>query len=395
MKRISIVLIIIILFNFIFCNYISYADDEEDDDETITYSKEAYDKLTEEGTVELNEEETDVSTSTSAIGSASGTVASLFTPPFMVISLLLSNVASLGGITGGDGYTDLPSSAYNTGMFTICSLVFGEYLLFNANVYQTNADLNPDIESNTVSNIIDEIKELIVGWFYVFKLVAIAIMLVLIIFTGIKLATSQLSDKKARYKEVIKAWVEGLIFVLLLEYIVVILNVIIDGFLDILWTIRYSLENNGYSSFEYELLNICMTGIAQYGGMKALAYAIEYIAFVGIQIAFFIKYFWRLVKIFIMILFAPIIGVMHVFSKLRGGPGLIGNWILQYTMCLSMQPMHALIYIIFTFTASQIAINAPLLGIVFLWVMLRAEKIMRIILNVDYGKIVSLFKKKK
>ena len=392
MEKISIVLVIIVLFNFIVCNYISYADT---DNSTITYSKEAYDQLTEEGTVDLNGEETDVSISTSATGSASGTMASLVAPPFMIVSAFLSYIATLGGVTGGEGYTTLDSSAYNTGTFTICSLVFGEYLLFNVNIYQTNADLNPDIEPTAVSNIIDSLKESIVGWYTIIRLVAIALLLVLLIFTGVRLATVTLASEKAKYKGIIKAWVTGLAFILLFPYIIVILNSLVESIIDVLWSARCSLENNGYSSFEYELLNILTTGIAQYGGMKALAYAIEYIAFVVIQISFFGKYIWRVFKIFLLIFLAPIIAILDIFSKIKGGSGNLKEWVSQYLMLLLMQPIHAFIYLIFMFTASEIAVSAPLLGIVFLWVLLRAEKIVKTMLNINYGKITSLFSKPK
>ena len=62
-------------------------------------------------------------------------------------------------------------------------------------------------------------------------------------------------------------------------------------------------------------------------------------------------------------------------------------------MNIFMQPLHALLYLIFMFTAGNIAMKAPLLAVLFLWVLSRAEKIFNVILELDFGKITSLFSK--
>lgn len=153
------------------------------------------------------------------------------------------------------------------------------------------------------------------------------------------------------------------------------------------------MEGNGYSSFESELFKVCLDGVVMYGGAKAFAYAIEFIAFVVIQVMFFGKYIMRSFKIFMLVFLAPVFAVMHIFSKLRGEDGCLKAWIKHYTMNVLMQPFHALIYLIFMFTVSEIAIRAPLLGVALLWVLSRAEKIIKVMLEFDFGKITTLFSK--
>ena len=384
-----VVLIIIILFNFIFCNYSVYADDEDE----ITYSYEDYNQMTQEGTVNLGENEVDLSISTSTSGSASGTIASTVTPWFMGLQDILTTIAEGGGVTGGIGYTELDSSACNTGMFTVCSLVFGEYLLFNVNVSQTSASLNSDASTSSISDMIDELKESVAGWYYIIELVAIILMLVLIIYTAIRLALSlafgNFTDEE---KKAIETWAKGVVFILLLPSIISILNVLVENIEDLLWNFRYSLEKtNGYVSFEYGLLEECLNGFENASGMTLLAYAIEYIAFLVFEILFFVKYFGRLVKILFLTITAPLVAINDIRLKAKGATLI--NWVKQYLECLLMQPIHALLYLIFMFVANGIALSAPLIGVIFLWALLRGEKIVKIILNINYGKIFSIFKK--
>lgn len=201
MKKVSIALIVIILFNFIFSNYIVYADPLTTDDSSIKYSQDSYTQLTEEGKVTL-ENTQNLSVTTSTVGTIVGVFASLFAAPAIAVSTMISTVANLGGFY----HTDSEFSAANIGWFTINSLVFGEYLLFNAKIYETNTSLNPSITLTPVSSIVDELKSTVLGVYEILRLVAIALMLVMLILSGIYMGRATIAEDKVRAKEVLKAW---------------------------------------------------------------------------------------------------------------------------------------------------------------------------------------------
>jgi hypothetical protein len=68
-----------------------------------------------------------------------------------------------------------------------------------------------------------------------------------------------------------------------------------------------------------------------------------------------------------------------------GDETTLKSFLQNYVSLLFMQPLHALIYLIFMFTASEIMLKAPLLGIVFLYALYRAEKIIKIMLDLNTG----------
>ena len=386
MKKISSFLVILILFNFIFSSftYAALTDNSE-----ITYSEESFNQLVDEGTVSIDGTTEEVGETQSSTASMVGTQTSTVASFFLVATTLLRVLVNEGGFY----YTESNYSASNIGWFSINSLVFGEYLLFNANVYQTNESLNPDIEPTTISSIIDSIKHTVATWFQILRLFSIGLIIVLLIFTGLRLAVADLAIDRARYKEVIKSWLIGLLFIGLLPYIISFINVIYDFFMDILWNARLGLEEMDYGSFESTLFLECLNGTAETGGLRSAAYFIEFLAFVIIDYKFFFKYIKRSFMIFMLVVLSPVVAIIHIFNKIKGKDGVIGEWVSQYVMNIFMQPLHALLYLIFMFTAANIAIQAPLLGVVFLWVLLRAERIFNVILELDFGKVTSLFSK--
>lgn len=390
MRKVSVLLLIVMLFNFIFSNYV-YAIDEVEG-QKATYSKESFSNLTNEGKVNLNGSEVKISASTSSVGSASGITASIFSPIFMVLSLMMTQVANSGGLARTEGNF----SAANNFWFTISSLVFGEYLLFDGKIYQTTRTLNSAMPETAVTKLMDGIKNTAMGMYQLIRLVGLALFLILLIYSGARLLGATLADERAKWKKVILTWVVGLIFIFFTQYIIIFLNVIVDKVIDALYQAKLSLEDAGYNSFEVVIVTTSLENLSNVAGIKALAYALEYSVFVFFQMLFFFKYIIRAFKLILLVAISPIIAALHAFNKISGkSNNILGEWLKQYTANLIMQPMHAMLYLIFIFTASQIAINAPLLALVFIWALVRAEKIVKLMLNINVGKLGSIFTGKK
>ena len=382
MKKISSILVVLVLFNFIFSSFV-FAENNT----TIQYSEESFNELVDSGTVSIDGEKEQVTDTKSSTASAVGTQTSFMAGFFLAATTLLRVFANEGGFY----YTDSDYSASEIGWFSVNSLVFGEYLLFNANINQTNKELNPDIEPTGISNAMDSLKDLVVTWFQILRYFSIALIIILLIFTGLRLAVSDMAEDRARYKKVLKAWFVGLLFIGTLPYIISIINTIYELLMDIFWNARVSLEEAGYSSFESGLFLECLNGTAETGGLTSAAYFIEFAAFIIMDYIFAGKYLMRLFRIFMLVVLSPVYGILHIFDVIKGGDGHIGEWLTKYSINIFIQPLHALLYLTFMFAASNIVISAPLLAILFLWMLFRAEKIFYIILDIDMKQATSIF----
>lgn len=389
MKKVSSILFVLIIFNFIFSSFV-YADITIDNTD-ITYSEDSFNELVNNGTVSKDGTKEQVSETTSSTASSVGTGASAGASGFLAATTLLRVFANGGGF-----YRTLSEcSAEKTGWFTVNSLVFGEYLVFNADITKTCDSLNPDIEPSGISKQIDGIKTGVSKIFIIARRISLAFILLLLLYTGIKYFISEMAEEKARLKEALKAWVSGLAFILLVPYIMMAVNWASEAILDNLYSARISLEESGYSSFESNLFVRTLNGVASTGGLQSAAFVVEFIAFVITDFVFAWKYLVRLFKVVFLILASPVYAILHIFNKLSGKNGRIGQWLHWYISNIAMQPLHAFLYLVFMFMASEIVnnMNTPLLAIVFLWALLRSEKIFKILLNLDYGKITEMFSK--
>ena len=147
MKKISYLLIILILFNFIcmiFLNGIVYANTQTDYSEmkvSDSMSLDDYKSMSEDGktTISTNSGsiQRDISINDSDVGAVGSKCAGIISSLCGVVVNLLSNVT----VDSGLYYVNSKYSAYESHLFTINSLVFGEYLLFNSKPYQKSTDL--------------------------------------------------------------------------------------------------------------------------------------------------------------------------------------------------------------------------------------------------------------
>lgn len=390
MKKIGALMLVIILFNFIFANS-AFATDELD---SGSFTKENFDSISEDGISSLETESgtqyKTVAASDSSTGSTMGMIASFFAPIFATVQSFLTMLSEKGGFY----YTDSKFSAENTGMFTISSLIYGEYLLFNGKVYQTNLSLNPDIERDNIAVTMDNTKTLAARAFSTIRFATLGMSLLLFIYALIRLVTASSVMDIAVWKKVLGNWLVCVVFLFVVQILIVFLNTVNDMLMDLMWGIRTALENSSYENFEVYLVNLLSNSIDSASGMTFFGYTLEYAILVILQVLFFFKYVMRTLGLISLVILAPIFSTIQSFQIMSGKDStLLKDWLKMYASLLFIQPIHALIYTFFLLSASQIAINAPLLGILFLYGLYRAEKIAKILLEMK-DNIFSLMSSK-
>lgn len=171
MKKITVLVIILIMFNFICSNVnVVYAtgskdkstktsdtstkdsskkttdtskDKSKDDEEEPTYSEDGVlmsqdrQKKLDEGKADINGSDVKIQLGDSDVGSFGSKCASFISTVCGVCAKVISNVAKDGGLVYGDG----KYSVEQKGIFTINSLVFGEYFMFNSAPYEKSIDV--------------------------------------------------------------------------------------------------------------------------------------------------------------------------------------------------------------------------------------------------------------
>ncbi|MBO5004609.1 MAG: hypothetical protein J6D03_05070 [Clostridia bacterium] len=96
------------------------------------------------------------------------------------------------------------------------------------------------------------------------------------------------------------------------------------------------------------------------------------------QVKFFIVYFKRLLEVGFLISISPLVTITYPIDKVGDGRAqAYKTWLTMITYNIFIQLIHAIVYVIFIFSAAEIAKTVPIIGILFLTTLSRTEKIIK------------------
>lgn len=390
------VLIVLILTNFICCNN-CYADfgSLSVDSSSINMTPEKLEKFSEDGTATVTDSESGKNTEmsvTDAGPSMTGTVVGVMAKWINFIPLVFHYIVSVSLNYGG--IIDKNSESFYA-LFTIQNIVNGKYYFLDSNVfkdaeevyvYESNATgITRKIigEDDSMCTVLEKLRSNVALWFIIIRDLAMAINLGMLLYIGIRMAISTISSDKAKYKELLYNWVMSMIILFCLQYIFVIINEVSDAIVRLGAEISANLEASGSKSFETEIITTLLKFQQTEGGLRLALYMIIYWILVFSEIKFFLIYAKRMLTIFFLIIISPIITVTYAADKVGDGKAqAFGGWIKDYASNVFMQPIHCFSYLVFIFMANNIAVRAPLVGVIFLLSLTSIEKTVKKILGV-------------
>lgn len=412
-KVVSIILLILLTFNFIFCNN-AYAGEP---DSQKTKTEKTY---TEEGSVEIGEgtegeileegttsqtqdspskvQTSMLSYGTSIVGAVTGVIARLINVIVLQIDLVMAQLTYA---------TEDGDIAY---WFTIERCVFNRIPLFNINYFNTYDDgagtyKVGDIEiSANQSNA--KVKTSISGVYYICRFVAMALGLLVLIYIGIRMAISTVATDQAKYKKMLISWVESFIIMFLMLYIMSFIINFGELLTDTFYDLEQSLiENNNQVDceiFEKTVRTQTLNYTFSLSGLKLTFWSIVYWCLLFMEIKFCWTYMKRFLMVGFLITISPLITITYSIDKAGDGQAqAFTNWIKEFLLNVLIQPLHALIYMVFVFTANNIAAQSPIVAVAFLMSMGTVEKMVKTVFNIKQVSTlqglgeVNLFKKGK
>lgn len=209
------------------------------------------------------------------------------------------------------------------------------------------------------------LKENLAMWYYIIRMLAMAIMLVVLIFIGIKMAISTIASDKAVYKRMFVDWVVGMIMIFTLHYFmifVITLNGIVVGI------VEETAQSVNQASLEQASKDLGLNlhdklfskdlEIRVYEEVRSRAYdaklsngvigMVMYMALVFMSIKYTLIYLKRLLTVMVLTLMAPGVGVAYALQRVFTGKSqALKTWMLEYIMNVIIQIIHAIIYAVF------------------------------------------------
>lgn len=197
-------------------------------------------------------------------------------------------------------------------------------------------------------NIVDDgsivmtIRQGVATWYYVMRIIASGILLVILIYVGIRMAISTVADDKAMYKKMLVDWCASLALVFLLQYIIIFTLTVNNAIIDALSTFMNS-NSDISTGIEHVYLEIFKMSLGI--DIESIAATIIYCILVWQTLGLFISYFNRMLKLAFLIIIAPLITLTYSIDKMGDGKAqALGTWLREFVFTILLQPFHCVIY---------------------------------------------------
>ena len=393
-KLLSTLLIVVIIFNFIFCNC-AYADPDTSDSDMSKYGEGS---ISSDGAKSLAENGTDSSGTSmshdnfgiSFTGIIFQTLALIFDVFPMAIQTIMSIVtinpsqANIQDFLGAEESLDNDPSFH----FTIERVVFNDITILNANVFDQGATITNGTGSSAKTvyqhGVNIRTKQNIATWFYTLRLMATMINLCILIYIGIRMAISNIASEEAKYKKMFIWWAESMVVLFFLHYIMYIILQLNQVVINIIYTLRAGMVDAGNAvSFEDIIMDKVYGGFLTTAGSTFFLYSIFFWFLTAMHVKFLFAYVKRMFTIYFLVAISPLITVTYPIDKLDNGKAeAFEKWLKEFVINIIIQPIHAMVYLIFVYTAGKIAEKSPIVSMIFLLSFGRIENIVRNVFRV-------------
>ena len=397
-KVISAMLTLLILLNFTLCNNAYAAGKGSDDPQTnsayfgnATPSNGVAAEMVDEGTVSTTQgsaSKTEMGSNSygaSIIGVVTGILSRILNV-FIALQIDLIMAQLTYGVEDG-------KMQY---FFSIDRCVFNRVPLFNINYFDTEATYKVGATEITANQSNIKIKEGIAGAYYISRVLAVSISLFVLIYIGIRMAISTVASEQARYKKMLVSWVESIVVLFAMLYIISAVITVGEVITGIFYDIRCQLlgqtvagTGEAYGVFEDTIRNKALISLTEFSGLQLTMWSIIYWVLLFTQMKFLWTYMKRFLMVGFLIVISPLITITYSIDKAGDGKAqAFSSWLKEFMVNVLIQPLHALIYLVFVLTANAIAESSPIIALAMLMSMGSVERMVKVVF--DMRGLVSL-----
>ena len=294
-----------------------------------------------------------------------GVLTFVFRVPLILIGMALQGVFTMIAELGGS---------------QIQGLLTPDDLFYNR-VGLTNIDFFDFSSGGAITTI----RTNVATWYYVLRIFAIIILLVVLIYIGIRMAVSTVASEQAQYKRMLMDWAVSFALVFFLGYIIMFTIEANKAFLEMLETTVNNRLGNGITM---TLIETSIIG----GATSTWSAVICYLMLVGITAAFLFSYIKRMLTIGFLIIISPLITITYSIDRVKDGKAqALNTWLKEFMFTVLIQPFHCIIYTVFVSASLDLiktnhSIASLVLSIMCMAFIWQAEKIVKTIFGFDQAK---------
>lgn len=248
-------------------------------------------------------------------------------------------------------------------------------------------------KSTTLNNFRTEVAK----WYYILRLISTVILLVILIYVGIRMALSTVASEQAKYKKMLTSWGTSFALLFLLHYIIIfavtINNTLVSAISGVKIASVIGGNNEGLGFVLASALDIAVFAV----GIEGFLISIVYFIYIGQIFSFFILYMKRMITVGFLIMIAPLITITYSIDKMGDGKAQALNvWLKELIYNILIQPFHCILYLAFfdaigaMISGNTVGIGTYVFAVVVMLFMKKAEDILRKIFHFEANTMSSL-----
>lgn len=261
------------------------------------------------------------------------------------------------------------------GSLTVEKIVTNQVPMLDVNFFSLSQAGGRDLDEDSVIYVI---RQSIAQFYYIIRNVAIAGLLITLIYIGIRMAMSTVASTKAKYKGMLIGWLESMVLVFFIHYIMVIIVSANEWFVDMI------SKTMGAEEVLYDTIRSQSYAVQASIGWPA---TIIYILLIYLLIKFVFIYLKRFVNIAILTFLAPVIAIGFSIDKIKDGKSQsFSKWLKDYSTNVILQSVHCLLYFMFITLAFNVAgqsIFGVVLAVFLISCITQSEKLFKSIFGIE------------
>lgn len=252
-------------------------------------------------------------------------------------------------------------------------ILFNQVPILDVNFFNTETAGGVEINSTNVEYML---KQNVASLYVTIRYIVIIVMLVILLYVGIRVAIASIAQDKAKYRKMLVGWVVGFVVVMFIHYFMIVVMYSNETIINLIGN-QESIGDVMYDearAYAYEI-----------PASKGWTGTIVYVFLVYYLIKLLIFYFKRLIVVYILAIVSPIMGAAYAIEMIKGKSRSLTTWMKEFSFNVIIQSIHILIYSVFMniiYNLMKTASITQILGIAVIMVlvlnlMLRSEKLIK------------------
>lgn len=304
-------------------------------------------------------------------------------------------------------------------------------ILFRKQFNETTKQFNETIEKEfvNINSTAAELRNIVATWYYVLRNLALIVLMLVLVYSGIRIVIGSTAGEKAKYKERLMDWLIAMCLVMIMHYIMVfaieVVNKITElidggeknstaayipltkaqlehantinwekyGEFDEIFPDDSSAEGGKALLWPTDLLGLfrIQAQLENEGSARWVAYSFCYVVLVLMTLFFAFTYMKRIIYLAFLTIIAPLVAMTYPIDKITDGKAqAFDAWLKEYIFNLMIQPLHFLLYTILISSAFQLAAENVIYALVAIGFMMPAERLMRKFFGFEKAKTPGL-----